>query len=79
MSLYIDQVKDIVRNGKAPWAGLIIDVMESHDYPGLLLLMCHRDNYESFSTRQQQDLSVYVVSLRDKIKKIGIQCEIGMT
>jgi len=76
MKIYNDQIRDIVHNTRAPHKGFIFDIVELEIYPGLLCLQVYDENITNFSTTQQQDLSIYLGGIRDKIKSLGIQCEI---
>lgn len=77
MKIYDKEIQQIMRS-KAPWPGLVIDVVEYPDYPGLLVLRCYESNYKQFNTMQQQDLSIYVSNLMEKIKALGLQCGVEL-
>lgn len=76
-NVYNDRIREILRT-KAPWPGLIINVRSYEEFPGLLVLQCEQENFYSFSERKRQDLSVHVSILRDRIRNLGLQCEMEL-
>lgn len=77
MSLYNQQIKDIIHQTKAPVSGFIVDVMEYDEFPGLIL-RCYNDNYSQYSLDEKVLLSRYVASIIDNIQKTGILCDVEM-
>jgi len=76
MNLYTKDVQKIIHTAKAPYSGFIYDVVEYYDMPGFLGLQVYDENLAEFNSQQKQDLSIFLANIRDKIKGLGIQCEI---
>lgn len=76
MDIYTKDVQRIVHEAKAPYPGFIYDIVEFDSMPGFLGLQVYDENIAEFSNRQKQELSIFLASIRDKIKALGIQCEI---
>jgi hypothetical protein len=74
MSLYTPNIKKIVRETRAPYRGLIVDVVEWPDY---LELRVYKDNIESFSEPQKVALAEHLYRIRDAIRLTGTKCHLN--
>lgn len=73
MNLYNEELRNIVNNTPAPHSGFILEVFQTNRGLGLRFFI---DNYDSFSYKQQRNLSKYVSYIRNEILKRGIRCEV---
>lgn len=58
-----------LRETKAPHKGLRMDVVS---YPDSVAIRLYRQNFETFSTGQQQDLSLWIESLMSNLNRLNI-------
>jgi hypothetical protein len=70
---YTEQAKKIFKDSKAPYKGLVVDMVE---YPGHLALRVYSDNVADFSIDQKVALAEYLYRLRDDLRAIGAPVEI---
>lgn len=73
MTKYTREVEAAVHTMKAPYPGLVIDVVEYKDY---LALRFYRDNVNSFSDPKKIELAQHLVKLQGFIRNLGVKCYI---
>lgn len=73
MKKYTKEAQRIFKETKAPYKGLIVDMIE---YPGHLALRVYSDNIADFSIDQKVALAEYLYTLRDALRAIGAPVEI---
>ena len=71
MSLMNDRVMTILLEEKPPHPGLKFQPVEYQDHLNITLFL---DNFAEFSDPQRQDLAVWIGSLVQKIRDIGVPC-----
>jgi hypothetical protein len=75
MSLYNEEIKQIISQASPPASGFILDVVEYEDFPGIIL-RCYSSNYYSFNHNQRAALSRYVHNIMVNIRLTGVLCEV---
>lgn len=73
MSLMTKDVWDILTTSKAPHPGLEFQPVE---YETHIAVRLFRENFEEFSDPQREDLAVWIGSLVNRIRALGIPCYI---
>jgi len=63
------KAREVMTNHKAPYGGLIIDLVTKEDFAGVIFLRVYRANVESFSDRQKEELGAYLVALTERVEK----------
>lgn len=71
MSLMTPEVWDILLKSKPPHRGLKFQPVEYEDYINIRLFL---DNFADFSDPQREDLAMWIGSIVQRIRDLGIPC-----
>ncbi len=74
----LERAREVISTTKAPYAGLIMDLVINPEFDNVLFIVVYRDNVESFSDRQKDELGSWLVLVRQKVENaialFGYQC-----
>ena len=73
MTKYTNEVRSIFKSLKAPYRGMVVDLIE---YPGHMALRVYDDNLAGFSDPQLIALAEYLYRLRDTMRSVDAPVEI---
>ena len=75
MIKYDSAAQKILNECKAPYKGIIIDVVDYEDKPGILVLRLYKDNISDFNNDQQIEIATWLVKLLDKLNNLPLLCK----
>lgn len=75
MSNYDSGAREVIHNTPAPYKGLVFDVVEYDDRPGIMVLRFYADNLYSFSDSQLVSIAEWMNRLLNKLNSLPLMAK----
>lgn len=75
MIKYDSAAQKVIKENKAPYSGIIMDVIDYDDKPGILVLRLYKDNISDFNDNQQIEIAIWLKDLLDKLNNLPLLCK----